>query len=387
MEENNANIGILTFHCSDNFGAMLQAYGLKSCLCLQNMPAEIIRYEPFFMTGRHWFIPYVPREGSNGHKWRGCNIWMTLCGMKANLAKGKNYWKRHANMKRFRKEYLIGKKSRKILFLRTLRSLPFQYYVVGSDQIWNPEITCGLREAYFGAFENKNKKKVISYAASIGGTEIGAQYDEEFSRLIQYIDIASVREESAIPYVKKFYERDIEAVIDPVFLPGREAFQKIEKRPERPPYILVYITEKDPELCEYVRKLAQEKKLSVVEVCAGNMTTGAGFEVDYTAGPSEFLGYIHEADYVVSNSFHAISFSIIYEKQFLAFLHSSRGARSRNVLQIHGLEDRICKSGAETNIDAFIDWKEVARRTEKKVIAAREFLLKSLADGTASETK
>ena len=52
--------GILTFHCSDNFGAMLQAYGLKTFLKTIEPDTEIVPYEPFFMKGRHWLIPWYP---------------------------------------------------------------------------------------------------------------------------------------------------------------------------------------------------------------------------------------------------------------------------------------------------------------------------------------
>ncbi len=59
-------VGILTFHCSDNFGAMLQAYGLKRFLREHGVRADIVRYAPFYMTGRHWWLPYWPASG-----WRG----------------------------------------------------------------------------------------------------------------------------------------------------------------------------------------------------------------------------------------------------------------------------------------------------------------------------
>ena len=376
MEENNADIGILTFHCADNFGAMLQAYGLKKYLCDKGMQAEVIRYEPFFMTGRHWFIPYTPREDKTGRKWYGWILRDALGGMKTNLERWGIFRKRRFHMRKFRENYLIDRKRHKILFPGGMKYLPYTYYIVGSDQIWNPEITCGLREVYFGAFRNRKKKRVIAYGASMGGTGLGSRYDEEFSRLIQYLDVVSLREEAAIPYLKRFYERDVTAVLDPVFLPGRDAFRKIEKKPGRKHYILVYITERNRDLAEYVQKLSREKGLAGIELCTSWLTAEAGFEVDFTAGPAEFLGYIDEADYVVSNSFHVVAFSIIFRKKFLAFVHSSRGTRIRNILQIHGLGDRLCGHGAD--IDAFVDWKDVERKTEEKVREAKAFLLENV---------
>ena len=54
MERENGDVGIVTFHCSDNYGAMLQAYGLKRFLRDNDIAADIVRYEPPYMTGRHW---------------------------------------------------------------------------------------------------------------------------------------------------------------------------------------------------------------------------------------------------------------------------------------------------------------------------------------------
>lgn len=69
------DVGILTFHCSDNYGAMLQAYGLKEYLKQQNVKAEIVRYEPPYMTGRHWWIPYVPLGNVFSTLWYGWHKW------------------------------------------------------------------------------------------------------------------------------------------------------------------------------------------------------------------------------------------------------------------------------------------------------------------------
>ncbi|MCM1237663.1 MAG: polysaccharide pyruvyl transferase family protein [Ruminococcus flavefaciens] len=376
----NAGIGILTFHCSDNFGAMLQAYGLKNCLCDMGVKADIIRYEPFFMTGRHWFIPYVPCKGENGQKWYGWDIWYARYRMTINRGMGKAFFQQRNNMRCFREKNLINKNQRKILIKKALGYLPYQYYIVGSDQIWNPEITFGLRKAYFGAFRNRHKKKVVSYGASMGSSVLAPQYDEEFSRLIQSVDAISVREKDAIPYVRRFCEREVIAVLDPVFFLNQESWQKIEKLPEQKQYILVYITEKNQELSDYVWQLSEEKDLAVIEVYGGGPVTGAGFEMVFTAGPAEFLGYIHGADYVVTNSFHAVAFSIIYQKKFIAFLHSSRGSRIRNIMQIHGLENRLYQTGEKAEIDSYVDWEAVRHKTEESIQVSNEFLIKNLAD-------
>lgn len=378
MRKEHAEIGIITFHCSNNYGAMLQAFGLKTFLHRNGKKAEIVRYEPIYMTGRHWWIPYVPIKGLKGRIWGAFNMWN---GFVAHMRKRKEFARQLSNMNSFRYKYLVNKNQSRILSCRGLKKLKYKYYVVGSDQIWNPDITCGLRKAYFGAFDNKSKKKVISYAASFGGAELLSCHGEKFSKLISHVDAISVREEAAVPYVKRLSRREVTAVLDPVFFLKRGSWQKIEKIPERAAnrrYILVYVTEPNQDMAEYVKGLSQETGLPVIEVRAGQQGMTAGFEVDFTAGPSELLGYIHKAEYVVSNSFHAVAFSIIYEKQFLAFLHSNLGARVRNILLLHGLQDRLCEDSKVMDINASVDWEAVRQKTKENVKASGEFLLKNI---------
>ena len=361
-------VGVLTFHCADNCGAMLQAYGLKHYLNERGIETDIIDYEPFFMTGRHWWIPYIPV----GNITRIIKI--GLYGWKNNQKKGKFFFRRRANMKRFRKGYLIEKKQRKIFFTYQMRSLPYQYYIVGSDQIWNPDITCGLRKVYFGDFENRNKQKVIAYAASLGSSAFSEHYDKEFSDLIKSMDAVSVRESAAIIYIKQFYSGKILAVPDPVFLLKKREWEKIERLPDKDGYIFVYITENNNMLLDYVKALAKNRGLSIIRIENGIEISDEDFITDYLAGPSEFLGYIHKADYVITNSFHAIAFSIIYHKKFVAFKHGSVGERITNILRYYGLENRLYKENANVKIDDAVDWERIEKKIEESVSVAWKFL-------------
>lgn len=370
-----ADLGIITFHCADNYGAMLQAYGLKYYLRGKGVAADIVRYEPPFMTGRHWLFPYLP-TGSGRRR-----LWRALTWGIGNLRMGRAYFIRKANMKRFRETYLVKKKQRRCLFSNPLKRLPYSCYIVGSDQIWNPDITCGLRPVYFGVFDNKNKQKVVAYGASIGGISLAPQYDKEFSALIQNLDAVSVREEEALPYIERFYRGPVTAVLDPVFLLKREQWQKIERKPKRDGYILFYAVEQNEEMTDFAKRLAERTGLFVIELQSSGGSADRVFETDRTAGPAEFLGYIHKADYVVTNSLHATAFGIIYRKKFIVFLHKSRGARISNILKLHGLEDRLYQEGRKPRFS--IDWEEVEKQTARHVRAAEQFLLEQTVRQTA----
>ena len=155
---------------------------------------------------------------------------------------GKAFSVRKRNMRSFRNKYLVDSRQKKLLFLHQLKTLKYSCYIVGSDQIWNPDITGGLRKAYFGAFTNNRKEKVIAYAASIGGVSLPPVYNREFSCLLRCVDVISVREKEAIPYIKSLYEGSVIDVLDPVLLLNKEEWLHIEKQPDRERYIFVYLT-------------------------------------------------------------------------------------------------------------------------------------------------
>ena len=105
-----AKVGILTFHCSDNYGAMLQAYGMKQYLHSHGIKAEIVHYEPPYMTGRHWWIPYIPIGKMS--KW----VYFARSGWKSHRCMGKDFFKLRRNMKDFRRRYLLEQGQCRLFF-------------------------------------------------------------------------------------------------------------------------------------------------------------------------------------------------------------------------------------------------------------------------------
>ena len=132
---------------------------------------------------------------------------------------------------------------------------------------------------------------------------------------------------------------------------------------------------------DYANRLAAEKNLPVIELKyqKGIMSENKQSIVEIGAGPAEFLGYIHYADYVLTNSFHAMAFCIIYQKKFLAFGHSIRNARLENVLKQCALENRMVGNGTGPHdIDADVDWKKVKESMKQMRKDSISFLKESM---------
>lgn len=132
---------------------------------------------------------------------------------------------------------------------------------------------------------------------------------------------------------------------------------------------------------DYANRLAAEKNLPVIELKyqKGILSENKQSIVEIGAGPAEFLGYIHYADYVLTNSFHAMAFCIIYQKKFLAFGHSIRNARLENVLKQCALENKMVGNGTGPhNIDADVDWKKVKESMKQMRKDSISFLKESM---------
>lgn len=132
---------------------------------------------------------------------------------------------------------------------------------------------------------------------------------------------------------------------------------------------------------DYANRPAAEKNLPVIELKyqKGIMSENKQSIVEIGAGPAEFLGYIHYADYVLTNSFHAMAFCIIYQKKFLAFGHSIRNARLENVLKQCALENRMVGNGTGPHdIDADVDWKKVKESMKQMRKDSISFLKESM---------
>lgn len=364
-------VGIMTFHWADSFGAMLQAYGLLTWLSEENFDAFIVNYAPPFLRGREWFFPYVPIKGL---KKRLC---ASVSKFHRNVLTGGKWWRRRGEMNSFRREYLT--KGRKTIYrLKKAEQLEADLLIVGSDQIWNPEITFGFQPAYFGVFANGRARRTVAYAASFGTASLPEEAEAEFSKLLVSVDEISMREKSAAEYVKARFQRNASYVVDPVFLLEVEKWLAIADRPKERGFILYYETEYCEPLRKAANRFAMEKDLKIIELSAGRSRRYWPFQQIYSAGPAQFLGYIHAAEYVFTNSFHGLAFSILFHKPFYIRNHSAVGARIKNLLEYTGLMDRMAGEDHVPNAEEGINWMEVERRLYIHRQQSMEFLRHSL---------
>lgn len=314
-------VGILTFHDAHNYGAVLQAYALKKYIKNLGYNVKIINYH-------HSDIP----DGFAKKR----KIDFAKVGMhKFSYFDHCTRWEKFAL---FINE--LTDNARKVYTSeKDLEKLDVDYWICGSDQIWNTDITLGFNKGFFLDFETNGKK--ISYAVSMGIPNLEEKYEDEFKKAVNSLDCISVREETLKEYVEKFTDKKVERVVDPTLLLEPEDYEElIEPSPIVGKYLLIYALGPDERLTDIAKKIAKDKNLEIVELNDCKKNNYFCRQIS-NAGPEEFLSLIKYADVVVTNSFHGTIFSILFKRDFYTITRLNRNSRMENVLNIAGMRDRL----------------------------------------------
>ena len=210
------------------------------------------------------------------------------------------------------------------------------FYIAGSDQIWHPAL---CKPSFFLDFV-PNEKKRISYAASMGVTEIAEAKKENFAALVEKMDTVSVREEEMVEVLEEYTDKPISVHIDPTFLKAKEEWRKHEKAYDiKKPYVLVYPIYWDVKLNKELRKLHKKTGLDIVVICSGLNKVYANKRI-YDADPGQFLWLIDRAEAVVTSSFHGTAFSLIFNKKFSAVINPNAKSRISSLLKVLGAKNQ-----------------------------------------------
>lgn len=200
----------------------------------------------------------------------------------------------------------------------------YDYFIAGSDQIWNPYYNFVAGKCDFLEFAHNRQK--ISYAASFGVEEVPIEKRVEFKRALETFKTLSVREIQGVNIIHELTGRQAKLVLDPTLLLSNKEWQMIEKKSRFRPngeYILVYMLGSKHE--RYYKMIDNaEVKCQILDV---RLKQKNGKELPI--GPAEFIYLIRNAEAVVTDSFHATVFSIIFHKKFVAFNRSGLNMRSR----------------------------------------------------------
>ena len=309
----NMKISILTFSKESNFGANLQCYAL--CKTLQNMghQVDIIDIQlPKITFSWYTNLLQLPQD-----------FLFFL------------FRKKHLNI--FTKKYKTTTKLQEVQHKSDL-------YIVGSDQVWNPDITKRLDPLiYFFSFLPKGVCRV-SYAASFGtGSWQSPALTGEVKRLLHKFNAVSVREQTGVAICKNTFGIDARLVADPTLL--LTSYDEIcgDYNPQRETNELVYFTFiRNKKEQEIIADFSMANQLQAIALRSNRAIPG--FKQRLYLSVAEWLNSIRYAKLVVTNSFHCMVFCVLFHKRFVAIpAHIGRTTRQEEFLEQLGLSDHFCK--------------------------------------------
>lgn len=345
-------VGIVTFHSSTNYGAILQAYGLQETLTKLGTDASLVNY--FCEEAHNQMKPFDVKRIKS------------IKSLVMELLRFPVKKKRLKKIEKFNNEYYkLGK--RYCVSKEDLDKVNDDYdvFITGSDQVWNYELR-GFDKAYYLDFVKDNKKK-NSYAASFGVSEIPDELKDTYRELLKDFNHVSIREEQGQKIYRELTGRDSELSIDPSLLLKREDWLKIEKKPKiEEKYILVYSLVNTKTLFNFVQELSDKTGCKIV-VIGNYLKTKIRAKYYDAPSPDEFIGLFAHAEYVVTNSFHGIAFSINMNRNFFAELQpppAKRNSRLIGLLETAGLMDRLIEEGKNDKINDNINYDEVNKRMD-----------------------
>lgn len=333
-------IGILTLPLYYNYGGILQAYALQTVLQRQGHIVEVINF------------PFQLKEV--------CGLGLIKRFIKKILGKYRGYY---INFEHHYNKWLPVLTSRTNLFIQSniLHSLPLKSYddiketdydaiVVGSDQIWRP---CMFQENPSYAFLSFAKNwdiKRISYAASFGCSTWEYSLNEtiECSKLAKLFDSISVREIDAVQLCKDYLGVEAIQVCDPTLLLSSEDYIKLIEHSgvsKNDGNCFTYILDQNQNITALVKYIADSKGLFPFSVNANDRNERCNIKERIAKPVEMWLRGFYDSDYIITDSFHACVFSILFRKPFIVVVNRKRGAsRFESLLGTLGLLDRIIDS-------------------------------------------
>ena len=257
---------------------------------------------------------------------------------------------------------------------------PYDAVIYGSDQIWRKQGLGGVEfdDWYFGS-DNVQAKKKIVYAGSMGKIATNAQDDAYVKEQMVHFGQISVREDDLLEYLKGLGVNSVR-VCDPVFLLSRKQWEEISVAPKikQQHYILFYNLLITKESAAFAKALSVETGLPVYEITKKTSLFSRDTHLISDASVGEFLGLVRGADYVVSNSFHGVAFSIILEKQFFAVGMGEMANRVISLLNSVGLNDRYRESTQQLIPSSKIDYNQVKRFLDVVIGESKNYLINAL---------
>lgn len=337
-----AKINLLTIHWGNCYGAVLQTYA--TCKILEELGHKVT------------VINVIPRHS----------------------------WKKYLNIKSLAflwldfqfyvfKHRFFPKMTHKMHSLKRMSLPKADYTVVGSDQVWNKDITKGLADDFFLLYLEDSDKR-FSLASSFGkyAWQESMEYTSHVQQALSKFIAISVRENSGVAICENMFHLNATQLIDPTLAYNNYSRLLKSKREEKCVHSFLY------------RPTEETKKISmaIADQLGIVLRKRNVIEVLFRSSPRDWLGNICNSQFVITDSFHCLAFCIIFRKQFLIVCgNRAQFTRLESLLTMLGLEDRFLDKYDVNKIKELvhrqIDYDLVAKKLDWEAVKYREFVIKA----------
>ena len=358
---------IITFQSAKNFGAVLQAYALQKYISETFGDVQVIDYRNPKIEKSYSF-PSVKEIFKNPK-----NSAFRL--MQSSLYRGK-----------FKKIDIFIKNNMRLTPPCDSNSIKEttadgDVFITGSDQVWNYMIT-DRDDNYYLSFAKD--KKTCSYAASFGVGEIPSNYTQYYRSALKNIKHISVREVQGIEILTKLGFDKAHVLCDPTLLLERSSWDEMCKSVKvNGKYILVYKITVADKLLAFAKRLSQKTGLPIIYI-PNDLKSGVIGSLRLNVGVDEWLGYIKNAEYIVTNSFHGTVFSIMYGKKFFSEVSQKVNpstSRLLTLLKMFRMEERIISEFSDNLLYKELNMREIDSIMTEQQKLSQDFFWKVYMEG------
>lgn len=351
-------IGMLTFHDTNNYGAMLQAFALQRMINQLGGVCEIIDYKCESIMKRE-MPPKILDEGV-----LRAPIVFLFSTMKS---------RKYRLIKEFRQKHCVI--SNVVYTKDTIGSCNGGYdiFLSGSDMIWELDVTGG-DATYLLDFVVDNRKK-YAFSSSFGYSKVPSHFEELTQKLLRQYNGISVRENGGKAIIASLANRDVPVTLDPTLLHTSQFWSTLEECADiKDKYVFVYFDDPAHTVLNGAISYANKRNLKVVYL-SDSLRNTKGIKTLRVVSVGQFLWLISHAECVFTASYHGVAFSINYNKSFYYY---NRAHSDRIITLLHNIGLKNCEIGNEDS-NCEINWSEVNKRLNDERDSSIRYL-KSIID-------
>lgn len=366
------NFGIVSYniHCNfTNYGSALQSWALSQTinkLGEGRWESKLIDYCPDILADKDPLNPMKNMWDKDEESRKMCEL--TLPAIKVNYEKFNRFYNEKFN--KTRRTYTSKD------FNEIIKDENINGFVCGSDTIFCID-EFGFDDGYYANYDCMKNGYTISYAASFGDSHFDDETYKILDDRLQNFKALGLRENIMVPYAKEHTKVNVQKVVDPTLLLQEKDYETITSNPlENEKYLLIYGRRRNDKMNEFAEKIANENGWKIIEISL-QAKNAEKHKMFYEAGVEEFLSLIKNAEYVVTNSFHGMIFSVQFRKQFVIFSREQCDTKITELLEMFGLLDRMLKNGNE-EFNKHIDYNAVHKKIERERTKSLKFLKENL---------